>query len=95
MKKTVNLIYYIIFVAALWLLNRHFQAFVAINGILQGLLVALILAFLAKLIFKTLTRVALALIIIVGLIIFLFSIDFFTLPPWFDQVVRMLLHFRG
>ena len=82
MKKTFNLIYYIVFVAGLWLLNRHFQNFVAVNGILQGLLVGLILAFLAMLIFKTLTRVLLFLIIIIGMMVFLFSIEFFILPDW-------------
>ena len=86
MKKTFNLLYYIVFVVSLWFLNRHFQNFVAVNGILQGLLVGLVLAFLAMLIFKTLTRVLLFLIIIAGLIVFLFSIDFFTLPGWAYEV---------
>jgi len=83
MKKTVHLIYYIVFVAGLWVLNRQFQSFVAVNGVLQGLLVGLLLAFLALLIFKTITRVALFLIVIAGIIVFLFSVDFFTMPEWF------------
>ena len=90
MKKTFHLIYYIVFVAGLWLLNRHFQNFVAVNGILQGLLVGLVLAFLVLLIFKTMTRVALFLIIIVGILVFLFSIDFFTLPEWVFNLFDML-----
>ena len=90
MKKTFNLIYYIVFVGGLWILNRHFQNFVAVNGVLQGLLVGLVLAFLAMLVFKTITRVLLFLIIITGLIVFLFSIDFFTLPSWAYGVWEMV-----
>jgi len=90
MKKTFNLIYYIAFVAGLWILNRQFQNFVAVNGVLQGLLVGLILAFLAMLIFKTLTRVLMFLIIIAGIIVFLFSIEFFTLPAWAYEVWGMI-----
>ena len=90
MKKTANLLYYIIAVGALWFLNRHFQAFVAVNGLLQGLLVGLILAFLAKLVFKTITRTILLLIIVIGLVIFLFSIDFFTLPDWLSNILVLV-----
>ena len=95
MKKTFNLIYYIVFVAGLWFLNRHFQNFVAVNGVLQGLLVGLVLAFLAMLIFKTITRVLLFLIIIVAIIVFLFSIDFFTLPQWAYEIWSMIPIIRG
>ena len=90
MKKTFNLIYYIVFVAGLWLLNRHFQNFVAVNGILQGLLVGLLLAFLVLLIFKTITKVLIFLIVIVGIIVFLFSVDFLTLPEWAYQIWSMV-----
>ena len=90
MKRTFTLIYYIIFVIALWILNRHFQNFVAVNGILQGLLVGLVLAFLAMLIFKTITRVFIFVIVIVGIIVFLFSIDFFTLPAWAYEAWGMI-----
>ena len=90
MKKTFNLIYYIVFVAGLWILNRHFQNFVAVNGILQGLLVGLVLAFLAMLIFKTITRVLLFLIIITGILVFLFSIEFLTLPQWAYELWSMI-----
>jgi len=90
MKKTFSLIYYIVFVAALWFLNRHFQNFVAVNGVLQGLLVGLVLAFLAMLIFKTITRVLLFLIIIIAIVVFLFSIDFFTLPQWAYEIWSMI-----
>ena len=90
MKKTFNLIYYIVFVAGLWILNRHFQHFVAVNGVLQGLFVGLVLAFLAMMVFKTITRVLLFLIVIAGLIVFLFSIDFFTLPGWAYEVWEMV-----
>jgi hypothetical protein len=95
MKKTFNLIYYIMFVAGLWILNRHFQNFVAVNGVLQGLLVGLILAFLAMAVFKTLTRVLLFLVIIAGIVVFLFSIDFFTLPQWAYEVWEMMPTVRG
>ena len=88
MKSAFSVVYYIIFVGILWVLNRHFQAFVAVNGLLQGLLVGLILAFLAKLVFKTITKMILSIIIIAGLIVFLFSIDFFVIPDWlFDILV--------
>ena len=90
MKKTFTLIYYILFVVGLWILNRHFQNFVAVNGILQGLLVGLVLAFLAMLIFKTITRVLMFIIAIAGIIVFLFSIDFFTLPTWAYEVWGMI-----
>jgi len=95
MKKAFNLIYYIVFVAGLWVLNRHFQNFVAVNGILQGLFVGLVLAFLAMLIFKTVTRILLFLIIIIGIIVFLFSIDYFTLPEWAYEIWRMIPVIRG
>lgn len=95
MKKTFNLLYYIVFVTGLWLLNRHFQNFVAVNGVLQGLLVGLILAFLALLIFKTLTRILLFLIIIIGIVVFLFSIEFFVLPDWTYEIWRMIPMIRG
>ena len=95
MKKTFHLIYYIVFVAALWLLNRNFQNFVAVNGILQGLLVGLVLAFLALLIFKTITRVLLFLIIIIAIVVFLFSIEFFTLPQWAYEIWSMIPIIRG
>ena len=95
MKKTFNLIYYIVFVAGLWGLNRHFRNFVAVNGVLQGLFVGLVLAFLAKLIFKTITKVLLFLIVIVGILVFLFSIDFFTLPEWAYNIWGMVLTIRG
>ena len=90
MKKTFHLIYYIVFVAGLWLLNRHFQNFVAVNGVLQGLLVGLVLAFLVLLIFKTITRVALFLIVITGIVVFLFSIDFFAWPEWVYNLLDIL-----
>jgi len=90
MKKTFTLIYFIVFVVGLWILNRHFQNFVAVNGILQGLLVGLVLAFLVLLIFKTLTRVILFIIAIIGVIVFLFSIDFFTLPTWAYEAWGMI-----
>ena len=95
MKKVFNLVYYIAFVAGLWLLNRHFQSFVAVNGILQGLLVGLVLSFLARLVFKTLTRMLLSLIIIAGIIVFLFSIDFFVLPPWVYEFWSMIPFIRA
>lgn len=95
MKKTFNLIYYIVFVAGLWILNRHFQSFVAVNGVLQGLLVGLVLAFLAMLIFKTVTRVLLFLIIIIAIVVFLFSIGFFTLPQWAYEIWEMIPVIRG
>ena len=85
-KKTFHLMYYILFVAALWGLNRHFQNFVAVNGVLQGLLVGLVLAFLVLLVFKTITRVALFLIVITGVVVFLFSVEFFVLPPYFSEL---------
>jgi len=94
MKKTFSLIYYIVFVAALWLLNRHFQNFVAVNGVLQGLLVGLVLAFLAMLIFKTITRVLLFLIIITAILVFLFSIEFFILPQWVHELWSMIPFIR-
>lgn len=90
MKKAFNFIYYIVFVAGLWILNRHFQNFVAVNGILQGLLVGLVLAFLAMLIFKTLTRVLFFLIVMTVIVVFLFSIGFFTLPQWVVEVWQMI-----
>jgi len=90
MKKTFTLIYYIVFVAGLWILNRHFQNFVAVNGILQGLFVGLVLAFLALLIFKTITRVLMFVIAIAGIIVFLFSIDFFTIPAWAHEAWEMI-----
>jgi len=89
MKKTFHLLYYIGFVAALWLLNLQFQTFVAVNGVLLGLLVGLLLAFLALLIFKTLTRVAIFLIVITGIVVFLFSVGFFTMPEWLDDILNM------
>jgi len=95
MKKTFTLIYYIVFVVGLWVLNRHFQNFVAVNSILQGLLVGLILAFLAMLIFKTITRALMLVIAIVGIIVFLFSIDFFTLPAWAYEAWGMIPIIRG
>ena len=95
MKKTFTLIYYIAFVVGLWILNRHFQNFIAVNGILQGLLVGLVLAFLALLIFKTITRVLLFVIAIAGIIVFLFSIDFFTLPEWAYEAWGMIPLIRG
>ena len=95
MKKRFTVIYYIVFVAGLWILNRHFQNFVAVNGILQGLLVGLVLAFLAMLIFKTITRVLMFVIAITGIIVFLFSIDFFTLPDWAYEVWGMIPIIRG
>jgi len=91
MKKTFNLIYYIVFVGALWLMNRHFQNFIAINGVLQGLLVGLVLAFLALLIFKTLTRIILFMIVAVGILVFLISIDFLIIPEWASGVIQGLL----
>ena len=90
MKKAFNFVYYIGFVAALWFLNRHFQNFVAVNGVLQGLLVGLVLAFLAMLIFKTITRVLLFLIVIAGIVVFLFSVDFLTLPAWAYDIWSMV-----
>ena len=90
MKSAGKLLYYIGFVGILWFLNRHFQAFVAVNGVLQGVLVGLVLAFLAKLIFKTITKMILSLIIIVGLVVFLFSIDFFTLPDWLSNILVLV-----
>jgi len=90
MKKTFSFIYYIVFVAGLWFLNRRFQNFVAVNGVLQGLLVGLVLAFLTLLIFKTITRVLLFLIIIIAIVVFLFSIDFFTLPQWAYEIWSMV-----
>ena len=90
MKKTFHLIYYIVFVAGLWMLNRHFQNFVAVNGVLQGLFVGLVLAFLVLLIFKTITRVALFLIVITGIVVFLFSIDFFVWPEWVYNLLDIL-----
>jgi len=95
MKKTFNLIYYIVFVAGLWLMNRHFQNFVAVNGVLQGMFVGLVLAFLAMLIFKTLTRVLLFIIVSVGIVVFLFSIDFFIIPEWASRIVGMIPVIRG
>lgn len=95
MKQTFNLIYYIVFVAGLWILNRHFQSFIAVNGVLQGLFVGLVLAFLVMLIFKTITRVLLFLIIIIAITVFLFSIDFFTLPQWAYQLWEMIPVIRG
>lgn len=95
MKKTFNLIYYIVFIAGLWILNRHFQSFVAVNGVLQGLLVGLVLAFLAMLIFKTITRVLLFLIIIIAIVVFLFSIGFLTLPQWAYEIWEMIPVIRG
>ena len=90
MKKTFNLVYYLVFVVGLWMLNRHFRNFVAVNGILQGLFVGLVLAFLAMLIFKTITKVILFLIVIAGIIVFLFSVDFFILPEWVYEIGRSL-----
>lgn len=99
MKKTFNMIYYIGFVAILWLMNRHFQNFVAVNGVLLGLLVGLVLAFLAMLVFKTITKVLMGLIIIAGIVVFLFSVEFLVLPAWAYEIwsllpmVRNLLNF--
>ncbi|MCL1990668.1 MAG: hypothetical protein FWG67_07250 [Defluviitaleaceae bacterium] len=90
MKRAFNLMYYIVFVAGLWLLNRHFRNFVAVNGILQGLFVGLVLAFLSMLIFKTITKVLLFLIIISGLVVFLFSVEFFILPEWVHDMLQSL-----
>jgi len=90
MKSAFSLLYYIIFVAVLWGLNRHFQAFVAVNGVLQGVLVGLVLAFLAKLVFKTITKTIMSLIVIAGLVVFLFSIDFFVLPDWLSNILVLV-----
>jgi len=95
MKKTFNLIYYIVFVASLWGLNRHFRNFVAVNGVLQGLFVGLVLAFLVMLVFKTITKILLFLIVIIGIVVFLFSIDFFTIPEWVNSVWRVMPTIRG
>ena len=95
MRKKFIFIYYIVFVVGLWILNRHFQNFVAVNGILQGLLVGLVLAFLAMLIFKTITRALIFVIAIVGIIVFLFSIDFLTLPDWAYEAWGMIPIIRG
>ena len=84
------MLYYIIFVVILWAVNRHFQAFVAVNGILQGVLVGLVLAFLAKLVFKTITRTIMSLILIVGALVFLVSIDFFVLPEWLSNILVLV-----
>ncbi|MCL2558933.1 MAG: hypothetical protein FWE07_00480 [Turicibacter sp.] len=95
MKKTFHLIYYIAFVAALWFLNRRFQNFVAVNGVLQGLFVGLVLAFLALLIFKTITRVLMFLIVIAGIVVFLFSVEFFVMPEWVYELWAMVPAIRG
>ena len=95
MKRAFNLVYYIAFVAGLWVLNYHFQNFVAVNGILQGLLVGLVLAFLAMLIFKTITRVIFFLITITGVVVFLFTIGYFTLPGWAYEIWEMIPNIRG
>lgn len=94
MKKQLNLLYYIIFVAGLWLLNRHFQIFVSINGALQGLLVGLILAFLAKLIFKTLTAIIVIFIVIIGIIVALYSVGFFHDPDSWDRFLELWRMFQ-
>jgi len=86
MKKTFTYLYYIIFVAGLWLLNRHFQDFASVNGLLVAILVGLIIAFVAKLIFKTITKMLIFFIIIVGVVIFLFSIEFFVVPIWLQPI---------
>jgi len=95
MKKTANWLYYIVFIGALWLLNRHFQAFMTVNGLLQGLLVGVVLAFLAKLIFKTVTKMIVTIIVVIGIIIFLVSSDFITLPGWLSQIFSIAEFFRG
>jgi len=93
LKSTFKLLYYIGFIAVLWLLNRHFQAFVAVNGILQGVLAGLVLAFVAKLIFKTITRTIMSLIVIVATLVFLVSIDFFVLPDWLGNILIMVQNY--
>jgi len=90
MKKKISLGYYVLFVGGLWVLNRQFQYFVAVNGILNGLLVGLLLAFLAKLVFKTVTKMLLAIIVIIGIVVFLFSIGYFTLPEWVYDLWAMV-----
>jgi len=95
MKKMFNLFYYIVFVAGLWILNRDFQNFVTVYGVLKGLLMGLVLAFLTMLIFKAITRILLFLIVIIGILVFLFSIDFFALPEWATGIWGMVITIKG
>jgi len=98
MKKILTLGYYIVFIARLWIFDRHFQSFVAENSILLGLLVGLLLAFLFMLIFKMLTRIALLLVLVAALVAFLFAVGYFVIPQWvytlqeLIPVIRMLLN---
>ena len=94
MKKNIHFLYYVIFIAGLWLLNRQFQDFIAVNGLIRGLLVGFIIAFLVLLVFKTITKIALFIIALVAIAVFLYSIDFLTLPEWFYQILNFVPYFR-
>lgn len=94
MRKILNLAYYVVFVAGLWIMSLHFRTFVEENGFLLGLFVALVVAFLIMLLVRTVWKVLVFLIVVAIIIFFLISVEFFVLPEWAYEMWNRVIFVR-
>ena len=72
--------YYIIFLGSLFCFNQAFKSYVELYGLLEGVFVGLVIAFLCKLAFNVVTKTIIFIAIVCGLLVFLISSGYLTLP---------------
>ena len=76
MKK----MYYVLFIAGLYLFSQAFQEYLVMYGLLQSLAIGFLIAFVCKFLFKMVTRTIISLAILAGALYFLISTGYIALP---------------
>ena len=72
--------YYVLFVAVLYFFNQAFKEYVVMHGLIEGLLVGVVIAFLCKFVFNMVTRTIVFIAVAGALFVFLISSGYIELP---------------
>lgn len=78
--------YYVLFVAVLYFFNQAFKEYVVMHGLIEGLLVGVVIAFLCKFVFNMVTRTIVFIAVAGALIVFLISSGYIELPGNLQQL---------
>ena len=81
--------YYLIFLGCLFCFNQAFKSDVELYGLLEGIFVGLVIAFLCKLAFKVVTKTIIFIAVVCGLLVFLVSSGYLTIPEEFVNLFNL------
>lgn len=72
--------YYVLFIVALYFFSEVFQEWMVMYGALRAVATGILIAFVCKLVFKTVTKTIIVIAVLIGIIYFLVTTGYIELP---------------